>query len=310
MQRPQVLIFLSLVVLFAAIATGCAEPATSTEEPSDTPNPGLAQGRHVYLATDQVEVPYVVSGVGEITVVLVHCWMCEGSFWDAQVPALVEHYRVITLDLPGHGEGGDDRETWTIAGYGEDVAGLIEHVGLGPTVLVGHSMGGPVSLKAAALAAGRVIGIVAVDTLHDADFDFDQPLVEQMFAAFQNDFRTVCNNFVNQMFVEEDVGEIMDEVRRVGCEESNIEAGKALMQDFASLDFPTLFQEAGVPIRAINAAAPNPTQVEINQKYADFDVVLMEDVGHYLHMTRPEEFNGLLLETLEQMLRSRNSAAD
>jgi pimeloyl-ACP methyl ester carboxylesterase len=227
--------------------------------------------------------------------------MCEGSFWEAQVPVLVEHYRVITLDLPGHGEGGDDRETWTIAGYGQDVAGLIEHVGLGPTVLVGHSMGGPVSLEAAALS-DRVVGIVAVDTLQDADYELDQAMVEQFLAAFQADFRITCTNFVENFFVEGETAEIVARVRRVGCEESNAEAGTALMQDYVSMDFPGMFREAGVPIRAINAAGPNVTQVETNQKYSDFDAVLMEDVGHYLHMTRPDEFNTLLLQTLDQML--------
>jgi pimeloyl-ACP methyl ester carboxylesterase len=301
MQRPHIFLILLLVVLLAAIAPGCGESTRSSEETGEVPNPDLAEGRHVFLAADQAEVPYVVSGAGDTTVVLVHCWMCERSFWDAQIPALRDTYRVIALDLPGHGEGGDTRETWTLAGYGEDVAGLIEHLGLDRVVLVGHSMGGPVALRAAALAGGRVVGIVAVDTLHDADFDFAQPMVEQMVAAFQNDFRGVCTNFVEQMFVEEDVDEIVDEVRRVGCKESNAEAGKALMQDFATLDFPTLFREAGVPIRAINAAAPNPTQIETNRQYSDFDAVLMEEVGHYLHMTRPEEFNGLLLQTLEQM---------
>jgi pimeloyl-ACP methyl ester carboxylesterase len=151
---------------------------------------------------------------------------------------------------------------------------------------------------------------VAVDTLQDADYEIDQPRVEQFLAAFKNDFRATCTKFVEQFFVEGEAAEIVDRVRRVGCEESNAEAGAALMQDYVSMDFPGMFQQAGVPIRAINAAAPNVTQVETNRKYADFDAVLMEDVGHYLHMTRPEEFNALLLKTLEQMLRAGNSAAD
>ncbi len=308
MQRPHVLVTL-LFGLLATTVTGCSDPAPSTDAPAEAPNPAITPGPHVFVTADGVDVPYVVHGAGETTVVLVHCWMCEGSFWDAQVPVLVEHYRVITLDLPGHGEGGDDRETWTIAGYGQDIAGLIEHVGLGPTVLVGHSMGGPVALSAAALS-DRVVGIVAVDTLQDADYEIDPPMVEQFLAAFQADFRATCTRFVEQFFVEGEAAEIVARVRRVGCEESNAEAGTALMQDYVSMDFPGMFQEAGVPIRAINASGPNETQVETNQKYADFDAVLMEDVGHYLHMTRPEEFNGLLLETLEKMVRSGNSVAD
>ena len=89
MQRPHSFVFLSFVVLLTAIATGCSEPAPSTDAPVETPNPAIHEGPHTFTAADGVAIPYVVHGVGEVTVVLVHCWMCEGSFWDAQVPALV-----------------------------------------------------------------------------------------------------------------------------------------------------------------------------------------------------------------------------
>jgi len=292
--------FLAAALAVANVGYGSPEVSAKDEEMGTTD--GLAAGRHVFVAADGAEIPYVVSGSGEITVVLVHCWMCDRTFWDAQVPVLQGTYRVIALDLPGHGEGSQVRESWSIEGFGQDVAGLLEHLDLQKVVLVGHSMGGPVALKAASLAGGRVRGIVAVDTLHNAEFDFNHPQMKQVADMFQADFRTTCSTMVHQMFVEKDVDEILYRVRRTGCEESNAEAGKALMMDFAAIDLPKLFREAGVPIRAINAAAPNPTRIDINRKYADFDAVLMEGVGHYLHMTRPEEFNELLLKTLEQML--------
>ena len=74
------------------------------------------------------------------------------------------------------------------------------------------------------------------------------------------------------------------------------------MKDFGEIDMKTWFREAGVPIRAINAATPFPTRIESNRKYADFDAVLMEGVGHYPHMTRPDDFNPLLLQTIESLL--------
>jgi pimeloyl-ACP methyl ester carboxylesterase len=278
--------------LLVVAALGCAAP-----------NPDLTPGRHVFTAADGLEIPYDVHGDGEIAVVLVHCWMCQRTFWDAQVPVLEGTYRVIAPDLGGHGEAGATREAWSIAGYGEDVAALIEHLGLERVVLVGHSMGGSVALKAAALSRGRVLGIVAVDTLHDAEFDFNQPQAKRTIKAFQERFAETCDQFITFMFPEEGVEEIIAEVRRVGCEQSNQEVGKALMLDFGKLDMVALFKEAGVPIRAINAAAPNPTQIETNRKYADFDAVLMENVGHYPHMTRPEEFNPLLLQAIDGMVR-------
>jgi pimeloyl-ACP methyl ester carboxylesterase len=73
------------------------------------------------------------------------------------------------------------------------------------------------------------------------------------------------------------------------------------MKDFATLDFPTLFREAGVPIRGINAATTMKTEIEINRKYADYDAVVMDGVGHYLYMTRPDEFNRLLMQAVDDL---------
>ncbi len=153
-------------------------------------------------------------------------------------------------------------------------------------------------MRAAALLPGKVLGVVAADTLHDADFKFEGEQIENFVKAFEDDFVGTCERFVNSMFVEEDVDEIKTHVLTTGCIPSRRDAGVALMRSFGAIDMPAWFREAGVPIRAINAATPNPTKVEANRKYADFDVVLMDDVGHYLQMTRPDEFNALLIEAV------------
>jgi pimeloyl-ACP methyl ester carboxylesterase len=281
----------SPAVVLLALSIGCRGTPS---------NPGLTVGLHEWTTVDGNRMPYEVAGNSDadFTVVLVHCWMCDRSFWNAQLPVLAEGYRTLTLDLPGHGEAMADRDAWTVAGYGEDVAGLIDGLGLTDVVLVGHSMGGPVSLRAAALLKGKVRGIVAVDTLHDADFKFGGEQVEGFMRAFETDFVGTCEQFVDQMFPEEGVEEIASYVRHTSCVDRRSAVGSALMRDFGSIDMPAWFDEAGVPIRAINAAAPNPTRVEVNRKYADFDAVLMDGVGHYLHMTRPERFNKLMLEAI------------
>jgi len=261
-------------------------------------------GDKIWTAPDGADIPYTVAGKidAEVTIVLVHCWMCNQSFWDRQLPALASEYRTVTLDLPGHGEASSTRSAWTVGGYGEDVAGLIGDLGLSAVILVGHSMGGPVALRAAALLPGRVRGIVAVETLHDADFKFEGEQIEAFLQAFETDFVATCRRFVDQMFVEEDVQPVIDQVLQAGCSPARSEVGTALMRDFGSIDMPAWFREAGVPIRAINAAAPSPTKIEVNRKYADFDAVLVDAVGHYLHMTRPDTFNPLLLEAISEIL--------
>lgn len=287
-------------LLMAALIACEDAPRAPIERNGD---PALQPGEHLWSTEDGNRVPYAVQGDGAVNVLLVHCWMCDRTFWSDQVPVLSEHYRTIAIDLPGHGEATAEREAWTISGYGADVAGLIEALDLTDVVLVGHSMGGPVSLRAAALAGDRVRGIVAVDTLHDAEFEFSSEEVQSYFEAFGSNFSQACGNFVEQMFPEEGVERISNRVRETSCSEERSEIGMALMKDFGRVDMPRLFAEAAVPIRAINASGPNRTEIKTNRKYADFDAVLMDDVGHYLQMTRPRQFNPLLLQTIEEILK-------
>lgn len=300
------LLALSIVTLAACNEPQqAADPSPSNDPATQAatgPDQRLAPGEYSWTTADGNSMPYTIAGDGDTTVLLVHCWMCNRRFWSEQVPVLATRYRTIAIDLPGHGEATADRENWHVADFGEDVAGLIRELDLHDVVLVGHSMGGPVSLRAAALSGDRVRGIVAVDTLHDAEFEFPAEMIGRMTTAFAEDFTGTCSDFVKQMFPEEGVQEVMDRVASEGCRQDRSQVGSALMKDFGEVDTETWFREAGVPIRAINAATPFPTRIESNRKYADFDAVLMEGVGHYPHMTRPAEFNPLLLETIEGLM--------
>lgn len=59
-----------------------------------------------------------------------------------------------------------------------------------------------------------------------------------------------------------------------------------------------------MPVRSINSAGGyqffTPTAVEINRKYADFDAVTIEGVGHYPMLEKPDEFNGRLRDVLKE----------
>lgn len=55
---------------------------------------------------DGAKLHWSATGKGKKTVILVHGWTCDESVWSRQVPALAQNYRVITLDLPGHGQSG------------------------------------------------------------------------------------------------------------------------------------------------------------------------------------------------------------
>ena len=189
-----------------------------------------------------------------------------------------------------------EREGWPLMAFGTDVETVVEALGLDRVILVGHSMGGPVVLEAARLMPDRVIGVIGVDTLQDADHRYDPEEVAPFLAAFENDFVGTCRGFVVSMFPGEGADPVLVERIAADMSEGPPEIGIALMRRFIDYDAATAFAAvpAAIPIRCINSTM-NATNTEANRAYhEDFDFITMDGIGHFLMMERPEEFNALL----------------
>src|SRR5580698_4810946 len=61
-------------------------------------------------SVDGLEIHSTTTGQGPKTVILVHGWTCDETTWTEQVPALAKQYRVVTLDLPGHGKSDSPKD--------------------------------------------------------------------------------------------------------------------------------------------------------------------------------------------------------
>ena len=100
---------------------------------------------------DGVALVYEVHGAVEaapVTVVLVHGWAGNRSYWEHQVSSLADRYRIVALDLAGHGESGLGRTGWSLPALGDDVVAVVEAVGALRVALVGQSMGGDMRVTA------------------------------------------------------------------------------------------------------------------------------------------------------------------
>lgn len=97
-------------------------------------------------------------------VVLVHGGAAHSGWWDHIGPLLAAEYRVVALDLSGHGDS-DRRGDYDHATWAREVVSVSQAAGIeGPPVVVGHSMGGWVALTVAALHANEVAGAIAIDS--------------------------------------------------------------------------------------------------------------------------------------------------
>jgi sigma-B regulation protein RsbQ len=266
--------------------------------PDRTPPPPTVD---TAFAADGTPLVYDVRGRGDVALVFVHCWACDRGFWREQLDAFAPGYEVVSLDLAGHGASGKQRDTWTLDTLAADVATVVEDLGRERVVLIGHSMGGPVALLAAARLRGRAEAVVCADALHDVEARISEAMADQMLRGFQADYAGAMTSLVGAMFPAGGDTALVGWVARKAAATDSA-ATLALVRDYPNLDLADALTAARVPVRCINAAPRPPwgpvTAVETNRKYGDFDAVLMDTVGHYLMLERPAEFNAKLLDVL------------
>ncbi len=110
-----------------------------------------------------VRLVYAVEGPAAAPpMVLLHALGDRGSDWDPVVARFAEDFRVLTLDLRGHGDS-DWPGVYSFALMAEDVLGFLDECGLDKVTLVGHSMGGMVAYLVAIQQPGRVERLVVED---------------------------------------------------------------------------------------------------------------------------------------------------
>ena len=130
--------------------------------------------RKTCQAADGVTIVYSAAGAGEVALVFVHGGLADRSFFDGQLKTFANQYRVIALDLAGHGESSANRTKWGIPQFGADVKAVVDAEKLKRVILFGNSLGGPTALEAALLLPDRVLGVVGIDTFHSLMFSMTE----------------------------------------------------------------------------------------------------------------------------------------
>ena len=117
------------------------------------------------LKVNNVGIFYEEMGKGEALVFL-HGYTGSNLDWESQMAAFSDKYRVIAIDHRGHGrsEAPSSEEGYSIPIFSEDVYALLSELGVDRCCLVGHSMGGFMSLQFVLDHSALVKALVLVDT--------------------------------------------------------------------------------------------------------------------------------------------------
>ncbi len=122
----------------------------------------------MFTAVNQIKIYYEERGKG-LPVVLLHGYPLDHTIWNRVVLRLASKARVITPDLRGHGLSEAPKGVYTMRQMASDVAAMLDNLQIQQAVLVGHSMGGYISLAFAQAFPDRLLGLGMVSSQAAAD---------------------------------------------------------------------------------------------------------------------------------------------
>lgn len=265
-----------------------------------------------YLETsDGAKIYYEDQGQGQ-PILLVHGWLCSSRFWQKNAPELAKAFRVVTLDLRGHGNSSKTLTGHTVAQYARDVREIMEHLGLEETVLVGWSLAGAVvlsyyeqygrdsRLKALGLVDCTPFPFNPADWNSHALKNFNYDAMNATFADLTADPRKFATAFTNRIFKqkasEADMDWVVAEMLKTPPWIAEAVYSDFLMSDHAkslpAVEVPIIVFAANSGVfcngiamgRAIASQAPHG-------KFIPF-----EDAGHMLFYEQPQKFNAALAD--------------
>ncbi|MCX7603267.1 MAG: alpha/beta hydrolase [Bryobacteraceae bacterium] len=244
---------------------------------------------------DGAKVYYAAAGKGRAVIVLIHGWTCDHTFWSAQIRALQERYRVLAVDLPGHGRSGPAPE-YSMKRFARAVHAVLEKERAQKAILAGHSMGGAVMLEFARMYPGRALALIAVDA------SFPDPATAQALASLAARFEgpgaaEARARMLEAMFTSATPPEVRERIRK-GMLGTRADVAAGAMRGMADA---SVWREDRIDVPFLEIAAASSTfltEETLRRRFPRAELVRVPGTGHFLHMEKPAEVNRILLEWL------------
>lgn len=238
---------------------------------------------------DGVDIHWTSAGSGRQTLILVHGWTCDESSWKEQVPALSKSYRVITLDLPGHGKSGMPK-AFSMELFARAIEAVRSEAKVDKAALVGHSMGTPVIRKYALMHPDRVAGLVIVDGLVQlpaAGAPAGRGSIQAMPLAGRE-------TIVKGMFGPATTPALQQHILKMMLGAPEATAVGAMNATWDTAQWSD--QKITVPVLAVFAGTRAlASEQAVKTLYPNAQYRTIPETAHFLMMEKPAEFNRMLV---------------
>jgi len=257
---------------------------------------------------NDIELAYDDVGVGP-AVVLIHGYPFNRTLWTEQTDALTSRFRVVTPDLRGFGESDSSEGPATMNQMAQDVAKLMDQLGIQQAVIGGLSMGGYVALAFVKQFPSRVKALVLADTRAQADTEeAKQTRHQQAEKALSEGMAGIADAMLPKLLTPDTVSkrpEVVKRVRDMMLKTKPQGAASALLGMAEREDLSEFISNIGVPTMIVvgreDAITPIGDSEKMQSKIAPSHLVVIEKAGHVSNLEQTEQFNFALLRFLDRV---------
>ena len=258
-----------------------------------------------------ITLAYNDQGQG-LPLVFLHAFPLNRSMWAAQEQALTSRFRVITIDLRGHGESDAPLWHYSLDQAADDVHALLDHLSVHQAVFIGLSMGGYILFTFYRKHAERAKGLVLADTRAQADTEEGREGRFQMAQiAYKKGGPAIADIMIPKLLSPATIQtkpEIVSQVRMMieGTQVSGI-AGALMAMAERPNSVPLLKQIAcptQIIVGELDQATPPSDARLMAEQIPNARLAVIPGAAHLANLEQPEKFNQLIAAFAADLSRS------
>ncbi|HDO26909.1 MAG TPA: alpha/beta hydrolase [Bacteroidetes bacterium] len=247
---------------------------------------------------------YRITGQGS-GIVFLHGFLEDHTIWNDFADRLSDRFTVIQIDLPGFGKSSVVDDVHSMSLMAGAVEKVLDEENIGQCIMIGHSMGGYVTLAFAKLFPEKLKGIVLFHSQAAADDEEGKNNRNRTIEIVKKNHKDFITSFIPLLFAEENVSRFSKEIRQlqksaVKTSAEGVVAALAGMRDrednrelLASIDIPVLIiigkQDSRIAMETIMPQLSLPKNCE---------AIILDNVGHLGFL----EAEGLTYASLEHFI--------
>ena len=261
-----------------------------------------------------ITLAYSDRGTG-LPIVFLHAFPLNRTMWAPQEQALSSQFRIITIDLRGHGESDAPLWRYTLEQSADDVNAILNHLAIQHALFVGLSMGGYILFEFYRKYAARVKGLVLADTRAQADTEEGKYGRFQMAQiAYKQGPSAIAGLMIPKLLSPQTIQTRLDLVQQVRAMiENNQVSGIAgdLMAMAERPDSIPLLKQITCPTQIIvgeldQATPPSDAKLMADQ-IPNARLAIITNAAHLTNLEQPEAFNQIVATFAQELDKEKQT---